>query len=361
MKILFISRATLFQDKGGDTIQVLNTATGLKQLGVDVTIRLCNEKIDYSRYTLIHFFNIIRPADILYHIQQSGKPYVISTIYVDYTEYEKKMRMGLTGFIFKLFSSDFIEYLKVFARFIVNGEKIISTSYILMGQKKSIRQIIQQAKMLLPNSHNEYQRLVRHYKVDQNYKKIPNAIDPTLFTFPEESGIRNDKHVICVGRIEGRKNQLNLIRALNNTSFKLTILGSPSPNQVKYFEKCKKEAATNISFVNNIPQDLLINYYRIAKVHVLPSWFETTGLSTLEAAAMGCNIVITRKGDTEEYFEDYAFYCEPDSPESIFKAIQKASSEKYNEVLRNKIFTEYIWTEAANKTFQAYEEILNKE
>ena len=361
MKILFISRATLYKDKGGDTIQILNTAASLKQLGVDVTIRLCNEKIDYSGYTLIHFFNIIRPADILFHIYKSGKPYVISTIYVDYSEYEKKMRMGLTGSIFRLFSPDFIEYMKVIARFIVNGEKIITPSYILTGQKKAIQKIIHQAKMLLPNSHSEYHRLIKHYKVHQNYKKIPNAIDPSLFIFPEDSSQRNHNLVICVGRIEGRKNQLNLIRALNNTSYNLTILGSPSPNQVTYFEQCKEEAASNISFVNNIPQDLLINYYRMAKVHVLPSWFETTGLSTLEAAAMGCNIVITRKGDTEEYFEDYAFYCEPDSPVSIFEAIQKASSEKYNEALRTKIFTQYTWNEAAKKTFQAYKEITDKD
>ncbi len=58
----------------------------------------------------------------------------------------------------------------------------------------------------------------------------------------------------------------------------------------------------------------------------MPSWFETTGLSSLEAAAMGCNIVITRKGDAYEYFGDYAYYCDPESPDSIFKAIEKAAS-----------------------------------
>ncbi|MBK7308934.1 MAG: glycosyltransferase [Chitinophagaceae bacterium] len=57
-----------------------------------------------------------------------------------------------------------------------------------------------------------------------------------------------------------------------------------------------KEAAGNIVFAGRLTQTALANYYARARVHVLPSWFETCGLSSLEAAAMGCNIVITARG-----------------------------------------------------------------
>ena len=159
MKILFISRATLYTVRGGDTIQVINTAKYLVKLGIEVDIKLCNEKIDYTGYDLIHFFNIIRPADILNHIRNSGKPYVISPIFVDYGEFEKNNRKGFTGFIGSLLSPDQMEYIKVIARLIVNGEKIISPSYLLLGHKKAIREILQKASKLLPNSNNEYIRL----------------------------------------------------------------------------------------------------------------------------------------------------------------------------------------------------------
>ena len=150
---------------------------------------------------------------------------------------------------------------------------------------------------------------------------IPNAIDTSLFDGNSEDERRKKNLVICVGRIEGRKNQFNLIKALNGTEFQLIIIGSPSANQVDYYEKCKEIAAPNVSFVENIGQEKLIDYYKAAKVHVLPSWFETTGLSSLEAAAMGCNIVITDKGDTREYFENFAYYCDPTSAQSIFDAM----------------------------------------
>lgn len=343
---------------GGDTIQIVNTARYLEKLGAEVTIRLCNESIDYGEFDLIHFFNIIRPADILLHMDRSDKPFVVSPIYVDYSEYEKNERKGAAGFLFKIFSSDSIEYLKVIARFIVNGEKIVSPSYLLLGQKEAIKKIIFRSAMLLPNSYNEYKRLSKDYNITKKFKVIPNAIETSLFDGNSGNETRKKNLVICVGRIEGRKNQFNLIKALNGTGFQLVIIGSPSANQMKYYEKCKEIAVSNVSFVENIAQEKLIDYYKAAKVHVLPSWFETTGLSSLEGAAMGCNIVITDKGDTREYFEDYAYYCDPRSPQSIFDAVSKAAADNTNKQLQQKIFSEYTWSQTAKLTLQAYKEII---
>jgi glycosyltransferase involved in cell wall biosynthesis len=214
--------------------------------------------------------------------------------------------------------------------------------------------------MVLPNSFSEYKRLVKKYKTEPPCHVIPNAIDPYLFNNSLSFTNRDAELVICVGRIEGIKNQLNLIKALNNTRFKLVIIGSASTNQARYYEACKAEAGANVSFIGGLAQKELLAYYQRAKVHVLPSWFETTGLSSLEAAAMGCNIVVTRKGDTVEYFEDYAFYCEPDSPESIFAAVEKASVQEVDPALSEKIFTQYTWIQTAEKTKAAYHEIMQR-
>lgn len=358
MKVLFVSRATLFRDKGGDTIQLINTAFQLKRLGIEVDIKINNDMIDYGQYDLIHFFNIIRPADILHHIEKTQTPFVISTIYVDYSEYEKEHRGGVAGFLFKILSPDAVEYVKTLARAIVKSEKIKSSSYLVTGHRKSIGKIMKRASILLPNSKNEYYRLVKSYGIEQKYKVIPNAIDPDLF-FPGDSTTKRDPNlVLCVGRIEGLKNQLNLIRAVNDSSYKLIIIGSAASNQAAYFNVCKQTASKNIEFIERLPQQELTDYYKRATVHVLPSWFETTGLSSLEAAVMGCNIVITEKGDTREYFEDMAYYCEPGSPASIQEAIHRAANNPYNEALRKKILTEYTWEIAARKTIEAYQEVL---
>ena len=361
MKVLFISRATLYSNSGGDTIQINNTAEELKKLGVHVEIRLANEQIDYSKFDLIHFFNIIRPADILYHIDKSHKPYVVSTIFVDYYEYERKSSSGIRKFISGILSPDGIEYLKVITRYIINNEKIVSLYYILNGHRKSVKKVIAGAKILLPNSENEYRRLADRYEINQKYKIIPNGIDGNLFSHTEDvSTHRQNDLIICVARIEPLKNQLNLIKALNNTNYRLLIIGKPSTNQIKYYLKCKQQACTNIFFIDHIPQQDLIKYYRQAKVHVLPSWFETTGLSSLEAAAMGCNIVITDKGDTTEYFKDYAYYCQAQSPESILNAVEKAACAKINKELESLVKNNYTWKIAGKKTLESYKEVLNQ-
>ncbi|HET7119107.1 MAG TPA: glycosyltransferase, partial [Hanamia sp.] len=135
--------------------------------------------------------------------------------------------------------------------------------------------------------------------------------------------------------------------------------GNYAVNQADYYVQCKKIAAKNIHFIDHLPHEKLIKYYQKAKVHILPSWFETCGLSTLEAAAMRCNVVITNRGYASEYCNGYAFYCDPSSPSSILAATDKASKAEYPKIFQQKIFANYTWRNAACKTLEAYQKILS--
>ena len=352
-----IARSTLLTAKGGDTIQILQTAKSLTDTGVAVDIKLTDEIINYNQYDLLHFFNITRPADILCHLKRTEKPFVVSPILIDYSEYDKHHRKGISGILFRWSSADAIEYFKTVARWLRDTDTLMSFSYLLKGQRRSVKKILNETSMLLPNSKLEYERISDQYKYFGNCLIVPNGIDPALFQF-DETIKKDDCLIICVARIEGIKNQINLIKALNKTKFNLLIIGAAAPNQLRYYKKCKKIAADNISFIENLPQLELIKYYKKAKVHVLPSWFETTGLSSLEAASMGCSVVISTKGDAKEYFQEYAFYCDPSSPESIYAAIEKASMQECNETLRKKIFANYTWQQAAIQTKSAYKDVI---
>ncbi|HEX8607920.1 MAG TPA: glycosyltransferase family 4 protein [Pedobacter sp.] len=361
LKVLMIGRATLDSSPGGDSVQLYSTAKYLRLVGVEVDVHLSNESIKYEKYDIIHFFNIIRPDDILSHIKRTTLPFVISTIFVDYSEFERLNRKGLQGIITRSFSGDNLEYLKAIARYFLNGDKIQSRYYLLNGHKASVNYVSLKSKALLPNSHSEYQRFIEKYKSNKNYRKIPNAIDLSVF---DDFVTPNEKfrdHIICVGRIEGRKNQLNLLIALSNTDYKVTLIGQQSPNHKAYYEECLRiiESNPNFRIINHIGHSELSSIYKAAKVHVLASWFETTGLSSLEAAAMGCNIVVSRKGDTEEYFEDMAFYCDPGDISSIRSQVDAAFVSGFNITLRQKIRREYTWARAAEDTYSAYKSVLS--
>jgi len=358
IKVAMVVRSTLYAVPGGDTIQASQTARSLRMQGVTVDIKLTNDEIDYKVYHLLHFFNITRPADILYHIRKTNLPFVVSTILINYSEYDKYHRRGISGMLFRYLPADTIEYLKAISRWVLGRDRLMSLSYAWKGQKKSIHEIIKKADLLLPNSRSEYIRLQNIYGCEANHIVVPNAVDCNLFRFNKHAE-KDPKLVICIARIEGIKNQLNLIRALNNTSYHLLIIGAAAPNQPGYYQMCRNEAGSNVEFIEHIPQQELVAYYQKAKVHVLPSWFETTGLSSLEAAAMGCNIVITDKGDTKEYFGNHAVYCSPSSPESIYAAIEKASSLPSDEILRSKIAYSYTWKLAGRHTAEGYKKIIN--
>ncbi|ANI88441.1 hypothetical protein A9P82_03455 [Arachidicoccus ginsenosidimutans] len=360
MRVLFISRATLFSDRGGDTVQVENTACALKRFGVDTDIELCsNKNIDYSRYDLIHFFNIIRPADIIYHIDKSRIPFVVSPIYLTYEETTKYSK-SLKNKVLRLFGKHGQEYVKCVARKMINREKIISRKYILLGQKKSIEYILKRCTCLLPNSLSEYERLHKDFRCAGNFSVVPNAVDTEIFT-EEKNTMRKENSVICVGRIEPRKNQLNLIRALENSDYQLTIAGAASTNHQAYFEECKRAASSRVTFIDFSDQKIISKLYNEHKTHVLASWFETTGLSSLEAAACGCNIVVSDKGDTRNYFSEAGYYCNPADLESIKQAIDTAMNAPANRRFMNKILKEYTWQKTAAATLKVYRSVLKKQ
>ena len=357
MKVAFIARSTLYNVHGGDTVQILETAKYLGTSGISVSVFLTNEKINYKEFDLLHFFNITRPADILFHIKKSDKPFVISPVFVDYSEYDKQHRKGISGFILRQLSAPANEYIKTISRWLLNKDKLQSKSYIWKGHKKTSQEIFEKASLLLPNSQSEYEQVKKIYATRKPYVVVPNGIDPMLFN--DHCNFTKDVHlVICAGRIEGRKNQLNLIKALNNTEFKLLLIGDAAPNQKRYFNDCKKIAADNIIFTGRISQSELAKYYKRAKVHILPSWFESCGLSSLEAAAMGCNVVITDKGFTRNYFGEDAFYCDPGNTSSILNAVKEAAQSDCRKTLQQRVLQDYTWKKAADVTLKAYESIL---
>lgn len=355
LKVLYISRPTLFSSPGGDTIQMLKTKEYLER-NYDVSIVIQPElnRIDYEIFDLIHFFNIIRPQNILPHVD-SGIPYVVSPIYVDYSEYDQQVRGGLMGKISKSIGKDKTEYLKSIARWVKNGEYPGSTYYLTHGFNKSVQKILAGCSVLLPNSKNELMRIKNDYKFNGVSLIVPNAVDTAMFKY--DARIKK-KGIICVARIEGRKNQLNLIKAIKQTDLHLTIIGNASPNHREYYYECIREANEQIMFIDHIKQEELLKYYQKAKIHAMVSWFETTGLSSLEAAACGCNIVISDKGDQRDYFKKDAFYAEPVDVDSIKKALLLADKADKPDKLLHRIEKHYSWEKTAKKTYEAYMKVV---
>jgi hypothetical protein len=56
-----------------------------------------------------------------------------------------------------------------------------------------------------------------------------------------------------------------------------------------------------------------------------------------------------------EYFEDFAWYIDPLSVESISRALKGAFKSNKNEKLSERIQSQYSWKEVGKKTIEAYD------
>jgi glycosyltransferase involved in cell wall biosynthesis len=352
LKVVFIVRSTIDSVRGGDTLQLHCTARELRNLGVEVDIRKASERIDYSRYDLMHLFNLIRPADHLRHIEKSQLPYVVSTIYLDYSLFDRHGRGWPARLVFRMAGKQGSEYLKNLYRIVNRQDTLVSPAY-LFGHRQAVHRILASARLLLPNSRSEYLRLVNDFGISNPYRVIPNGIDLQVFShLPAVDRIENQ--VLCVGQIYGLKNQHRLIEATRHLGVKLIIIGKPPPNHRSYYDYCRKTAHHNVEFHGFMEQQALTGFYARSKVHALPSWFETTGLSSLEAGAMGCNLVVGNGGDTRDYFSPHASFCDAEDVQDIRRALEFELQKKNTLAFRDFILDHYTWEKAAQETKSAY-------
>jgi glycosyltransferase involved in cell wall biosynthesis len=371
IRVLFNIREDYLSNPGGDTIQLLKTAEALRSMQVEVDI--ANEvRPDLSHYDVVHLFNLTRVRETLTQCENARKfniPVALSTIYWNMDEFYRK---GLHNPIKRIYhrvtrSGEVkLKFKKIAALLLQRKFNSTENMKARIGFKAQQNYIVDSADILLPNSELEMECLRTDLEIEKNYVVVPNAVDSMFRNGPHEEFIRNyrhhnlekDKFVLCVSRIEDRKNILKLIQAVRNTELTLVIIGGLNPTQKIYYEKCRRASGRNVIFIGHMSHHALISAYAAARVHVLPSWYETPGLSSLEAGLAGCNIVTTDRGSTTEYFRDYAEYCDPTSVSAIRTALLKAYEKPKSMELSQHIFERYSWTAAAQQTLKAYKKIL---
>lgn len=370
MKVLIQSRENFFDMPGGDMVQITKTKEQLEKLGINVDISLDLEP-DLSSYDLVHLTNITRVHETYIQVKNArrqGKPVVLSTIFWPMEEFERKGQHGLRKELSKRLSIDQIERLKIIARGIKNPRiwNKATKSILSVGYTRMQKFVINNTDLFLPNAELEMEQLNSVFSVNKdNYIVVPNAIDDDIANYylnleDDDEFSEFEDAVICVGRIEARKNQLALVKALSDTNYKLILIGQVSNNFKNYFSEIKKyiDSNDNFTYIEKIDNDKLYKLFKKCRVNALPSWLDTPGLVSLEAGAMGCSLAISHIGTTTEYFGEDAFYCSPDDIESIKLAVDNAFEQRDTRRLQHKILENYTWKKAAEKTLEGYKKAL---
>lgn len=330
MKVVFQARPDFMKNPAGDTVQMVSTGQELQKLGVEVHIS-ADPNIDLSPYDVVHIFNITRIKEsylFFLNAQKQQKKIVLSPIYWPPNAYLKR-------------------------------EGASTNALAAWKHMQPMRaRLLGESTLLLPNSQIEMDVLQQDFLKIAPYQVVPNGfpdsfIGATPQLFLEQFPNIPKEFILCAARISARKNQHWLAKISHELGIPLVLLGPV--NDQKYFEDVK--SFSNVTHIGTLQGELLASAYCAALAHALPSWFETPGLSSIEAGACGTVVISTDQGSPKEYFQDMALYVHPMDDASLRTALEQSSHASALPLMHH-LHSHYRWSKIAETTLAAYMQIL---
>jgi glycosyltransferase involved in cell wall biosynthesis len=173
---------------------------------------------------------------------------------------------------------------------------------------------------------------------------------------------------LAVNTLEKRKNTSFIIKVFNylkenfKLNHKLVIVGYHSND----FSAVKREInqskfKSDIVIKHNIPEDLLVQFYKEAECFFNASEYEGFGFTPIEAMRFGCPAFILENNITSEIFPDYPYILNEMNAEHWAKFIYSEMLYGFSKFKPCKKINSLNWELSAEKTIHCYEKLLYRE
>lgn len=354
---------------GGPSVRVPRTAQTLRMQGVAAQAAAYTGAAADITEEMVHLFNVWNPASALLALEQlkaAGKRVVLSPIYLDLRACSF-WQAQLPDLPLDDLEAHAATYAKALAHLEGRGRLFEPVA----GYNAMVRAMLDMADHVIFLSQAERDALENLGAAveDDRASLVPNPVDAALWQSGDPDLFRDtylkdlpgpQDYVLCVGRIEERKNQLLLARAMRDLPLRLVLVGHAG--NPAYAERVRAAAGPDFLIVDrlDVGGEMLCGAVAGARVFCLPSWAEGASLAALEAAAAGAQMVLGDHSSERAYFGDLATYCDVGDPRSIRDAIasclEMPSKEKatHAQALKAKIAQEYSWDAHATATARAY-------
>jgi len=343
MRVALLTHPASSVFRGGPRVQLEQTATELKTLGVEIVHVTGENQVGPRDVDLVHIFGAGMGT---YHVARALRlqsiPMVVSPIYITRrSPMQVRAVRGVDRMMRRLFPGFWTDY-------------------------GMIAEMCDWSKIVAPNTDEEGALLRHAFGVPQDkLMKIPNGVEerfahasPDLFV--REYGMKD--FVLNVGHIgPARKNIRRLVRALETTNIPSVIIGRIEETEEarQIVERARRHPAMLVLDHLDHASEMLASAYAAARVFVLPSLFETPGIAALEAALAGASVVITPHGGTREYFDDLAVYVDPYSVADIRRGIEEAFGKVQSDTLSWRVGERFLWKHVAARTLEVYRQALS--
>jgi glycosyltransferase involved in cell wall biosynthesis len=328
LKILFLNRKDIFENPDTDTSVMEQTRINLEGRGHKVTV-CAGYPDEVSQYDIVHGFNSAYSVYTDAFVERAvheGIPFVVTALQDDFPRYMNKAIMTY----------------RLFEKYIDMGQpdNFFDKQYEMVRKQDPAQFLtsplaLSHAAAVLVSGNEEAAVIKKYFPsarikvgpVGHFFKKM--TVDPQLFI----NKYKINDFVLCVSPFELKKNQLMLLKALENDNIPVVFVGEGGKYNISYIQLCKsfKRKAQTL-FVDSLSEEMLSSAFAAAKVHCLPSWYELPGIVTVKAASYGCQVVQSSWGTINDYCRDRIITCEPDDYHSIRNAVLEALSKGRNKV-----------------------------
>ncbi len=244
-----------------------------------------------------------------------------------------------------------------------------------------VNNVVKKSNQLITVSNFEKQNISNIYKLDDaKIKTVHNGINKS-FTSVINTDLKKDvkqkyrlpEHFLLhIGNTDPRKNTVRVLKAfykyISRTSsvLKLVLVGlnETKLNTILKAIGLEKELRHNIVLTGYVADKDLPVIFNLSEVFLFPSLREGFGIPVIEAMACGVPVITSNTSSMPEVAGEAACLVDPNSMESIYKAIEKIRS---NEVYKNKLvqkgfqqYKSFSWENAAKNVLEIYQQFNNE-
>jgi glycosyltransferase involved in cell wall biosynthesis len=220
--------------------------------------------------------------------------------------------------------------------------RTLKSTIKLTGTLAAVRSVLASADLVMPVTETEAGHLRRFYRLPRSLRTVVVPLgadfsgilqragsDGARMEWRAEIGLSAKvRHVVaCAGDINPNKNQLALVEAISRLpEWGLVLAGNVSdePYQRHLTGHANRLLGARWTWAGRLARDDVWRMLSMVDVHALVSLREVAGYASVEAAAAGCEVVVTSTGSAPELFGDNAHYCRPYDVESIAAAMEDA-------------------------------------
>lgn len=355
MRVLHVLRSDHASHVGGDLVQLQSSVQALCELGVEAAAAALDDASSGTPPDIVHVYNLQRPADLAADVSTVRRRW-------------PQARLVLSPVYGPAKLLDAVLAANAPALWRATKSKAKDRRYWTTS-----RRVVRSMDAVLPNSITELRWLSRHYRMRPTayWRAVPNGA--WIDRWPMRQAIDRRRQltawgldpnlsalIACVARVEPRKNQQTLVRAVADLPGTGLLLVGPlagEPYDRSVVALGQRALPGRFACTGPLPQAEVADLLTGVDVHALPSFLETPGLASIEAAAVGCEIVTTPMFCTREYFGDDAHLAASPRKANVARALAHALRAPRQPGLRHRI-ERYDWRQAGAILADAYRDLL---